>query len=289
MKNYWSDYWSQGYLTSFGQDIKNNYTGKLKLSWLEFTKQLKRNDKILDVGTGNGALIQLIQENNDNRFRIVGVDQAQVNDQVVKNIYGEIQANVQAESLPFADAYFDAVVAQFALEYSDLASSIPELFRVLKPGGFYQVICHELDSDIVQPNILILDSALRVEARLLPHLKVLITALAKGDTDLINKQKALINVELEKEKHIHKLAISGTQFIDFYNFVLNNPHIDLDKAAKLFYQELNGLIYRLKDLKQAAINSATIYELINQNKPYIEKLVDLNGEYIGTLYRGCKT
>jgi ubiquinone/menaquinone biosynthesis C-methylase UbiE len=288
MKNYWSDYWSQGYVTSFGQDIKKNYTGKLQSSWLKFSNSLKNDDKILDIGTGNGALIQLIQQNSKNRFRFVGIDQAQVNEQVVKQLDCEIHANVQAEHLPFNEAYFDAVITQFALEYSDLALSIPELFRVLKPGGAYQIVCHELDSDIVKPNISILDSAQRVETRLLPHLQLLVTALTNDDTDLINKQTALINAGIEQEKQLHPLAVGGTQFVDFYRFILKNRHIDLAKALMLFNQELTGLIYRLKDLQRAAQNSQLIKQLLTKNNSDIEKLVDLNGEYIGTLYRGYK-
>jgi len=39
------------------------------------------------------------------------------------------------ESLPFADGSFDAVVAAGVLEYSELERALPELARVLRPGG----------------------------------------------------------------------------------------------------------------------------------------------------------
>ena len=39
------------------------------------------------------------------------------------------------ESLPFADGSFDAVVATGVLEYSELERALPELSRVLRPGG----------------------------------------------------------------------------------------------------------------------------------------------------------
>ena len=39
------------------------------------------------------------------------------------------------ESLPFADGSFDAVLATGVLEYSELERALPELARVLRPGG----------------------------------------------------------------------------------------------------------------------------------------------------------
>ena len=76
MENYWSEYWSQGYLTSFGQDIKKNYTGKLKQSWIGFASELSPQCKILDIGTGNGALIQLIHDSSKDQLSFIGIDKA---------------------------------------------------------------------------------------------------------------------------------------------------------------------------------------------------------------------
>ena len=289
MKNYWSDYWAQGYLTSFGQDIKSNYTGKLKSCWLEFAEKLNCNDKVLDIGTGNGALIRLIQENSSVQFNVIGVDKAIVNEKVAGIESLNILSNVSAEVLPFETAEFDAIVTQFAIEYSELARSIPELFRVLKKGGLYQIVCHEMDSDIVKPNVLILESAIRVQSELLVPLKQLISALKKENKDLINSNISIINEYVELEKKIHPLAIKGTRYTDFYHFILKNRKIDLEKAYYLFSQELEGLIYRLTDLKQAALNAQQLKQLLaSRGDVYKEVLVDSNKEYIGTLYRGYK-
>ena len=289
MKNYWSDYWAQGYLTSFGQDIKSNYTGKLKSCWLNFSEKLNSNDKVLDIGTGNGALIQLIQESSSVKFNFVGVDKAVVKEKVVGIESSIILSNVSAEHLPFETEEFDAIVTQFAIEYSELVRSIPELFRVLKQGGLYQVVCHEIDSDIVKPNILILESAIRVQSELLAPLKQLINALKKEDNDLINNNISIVNKCVELEKKIHPLAIRGTRYTDFYHFILKNRKIDLEKAYYLFSQELEGLIYRLSDLKQAALSAQYLKQILaSEGSVYKETLIDSNKEYIGTLYRGYK-
>lgn len=289
MDNYWSDYWSQGHITSFGQDIKNNYTGKLKQSWSDFAKELSPDSKVLDIGTGNGALIQLINTSSANQFEFIGVDKASVAKVAAGVTNSRILSNVSAESLPFSDNEFDAIVTQFAIEYSELALSIPELFRVLKPGGLFQVVCHEVDSDIVKPNLLILNSAMRVKDALLGPLKQLIIELKNDEQGLISKQTSIIKQHLESERAIHPYAIDATRFPDFYQFILNNRKIDLDRAYALFSDELNGLIFRLKDLEQAASNSKQLKQLLPPNLVTLkEALVDSNKEYIGTLYRGYK-
>jgi ubiquinone/menaquinone biosynthesis C-methylase UbiE len=292
MKNYWSEYWSQGYLTSFGQDIKNNYTGKLKNSWLDFRSTLHNNVSILDIGTGNGALLELIQNQDNLSFNCTGIDSAQINEKVSKQISGNFISNVKAEELPFDDAEFDVVISQFALEYSDLNKSIIELFRVLKPGGRFQFVCHEQDSDIVKPNVQILDAALRVEQNVLPTLTCLVDCLVnnKSDDEDIKKNMTRLEQLISDDKKINNFAIDATQITSFYSFILKNRTIDLKKALRLFIQELEGLILRLTDLKHAAENNNNILlKLESQCAVKTTYLIDeINKERIGMLYTGSK-
>ena len=44
MSNYWSQYWQQGYLTSFGEDIENNYEGLLKNVWNSYFYELNNDE-----------------------------------------------------------------------------------------------------------------------------------------------------------------------------------------------------------------------------------------------------
>jgi hypothetical protein len=57
---------------------------------------------------------------------------------------------VAAESLPFAADSFAAVSGQYALEYTDVARSLAEVMRVLKPDCDAQFIVHHADSLVVE-------------------------------------------------------------------------------------------------------------------------------------------
>ena len=288
MKSYWSEYWAQGYITSFGQDIKGNYTGKLKDCWLELGNELKENSKILDLGTGNGALIDLIQKNISKGLNFTGIDPATINLDATKDIHGTFLSGVFAEALPFEEEKFDAVISQFALEYSDVQVSIEEMLRVLKPKGVVQIICHDINSDIVVPNVQILESAIRVQATMVPVISEIINAIQnESDTEKVHSAflKKLINDDIKINPH----AINATLLTNFYEFILKNRSIDLNKAFSLFQSELEGLIFRLTDLKSAAAKNSAVYSLLSEFCE-IEKtdLIDSNREKIGTLYKGYK-
>jgi SAM-dependent methyltransferase len=55
-----------------------------------------------------------------------------------------------AESLPFSDESFDAVVARVSLPYTDLTRSLPEIYRSLRPGGTLWMTLHEFSIPLQQ-------------------------------------------------------------------------------------------------------------------------------------------
>jgi ubiquinone/menaquinone biosynthesis C-methylase UbiE len=151
---FWSQYWQQNNVTSFGSSLKNGYTGTLKEQWESIFGQLKAGDKVLDLCTGNLSLIRLAKDSMPSfaRVEFTGVDFAQIsaNEFVENNKNVRLLGEVNIECLPFENETFDHVISNFGIEYSDLASSIVEASRVLKRGGKVDFICHHETSMLIK-------------------------------------------------------------------------------------------------------------------------------------------
>ncbi len=89
------------------------------------------NAVVLDLGCGTGRFAQLAHKG----WRITGLDLAFG---MCRAAQARVPAvvNANAESLPFADRSFDAVISSLALQWSNAPPNfIGESARVLKPGG----------------------------------------------------------------------------------------------------------------------------------------------------------
>src|SRR6185503_4006105 len=64
----------------------------------------------------------------------------------------EIVSGTPMESLPFADAAFDAAVSQFGFEYARVDEAAKELARVLVPGSPISFLIHHSESSVVRHN-----------------------------------------------------------------------------------------------------------------------------------------
>lgn len=93
--------------------------------------------RVLDVACGTGVLTREIADRVDPGGVAVGLDLNQGMLDVARRMAPAIEwRQGQAESLPFDDASFDAVVSQFGLMFfEDRAKSLGEMWRVLRPGG----------------------------------------------------------------------------------------------------------------------------------------------------------
>jgi len=91
------------------------------------------NADILDVGTGTGSNLRLLQDLGFTR--IIGVDQSPVAIQFcAEKGLGEVRLG-DVCALPFPDASFDLVLATDIIEHvDDDLAALRELHRVLKPG-----------------------------------------------------------------------------------------------------------------------------------------------------------
>lgn len=154
----WNLYWSSGRVAACSGDSDGNYYPEIKQRWMDFFSGLSTGDHLLDIATGNGAVIALAldyAESSDCSIKASGVDIAEISpagfDQEADKSGSTVAfySQTPAERLPFADASVDMATSQYALEYSDLQVSLEEAARVLKPGGCLMMISHTIDSAIM--------------------------------------------------------------------------------------------------------------------------------------------
>ena len=119
--------------------------------WVDCFGRMGAQGRMLDIATGNGLLPLLFHQRRTDG-ECDGIDVADISPAWLKSLPDAAQrrirlhAKVSAESMPFPAGTFDLVVSQYGLEYSDLSRSIPELVRVLAPGGEVRLLMHHSES-----------------------------------------------------------------------------------------------------------------------------------------------
>jgi ubiquinone/menaquinone biosynthesis C-methylase UbiE len=135
--------WAATYDRTVAKEVEQ-YSG------MPYTEMLRRvveaanvapNAQVLDVGTGTGTLALAIAERLT-EGRVVGIDPTEAMLNRAREharqagLAGRIEFRAASvEALPFADASFDAIVSSIALHHTTVRKAVPEMVRVLKPGG----------------------------------------------------------------------------------------------------------------------------------------------------------
>ena len=147
----WSVFWQSDQLRSCMPVNEPGASDRLLSTWQEFFESLPANARILDLGTGNGSLASqavTVSKSKTDRFSIHGVDLADIDPSRFVSSAASLLEGITfhpgtaMEKLPFADNYFDAVVSQYALEYSQIDKSLAESLRVVGPQGRFRFLLH---------------------------------------------------------------------------------------------------------------------------------------------------
>ena len=170
----WAEYWTSagGARPACLPNAKSGVEAAQRIVWAAFAKILPRRAKVLDIGTGDGAVLAALSARRD--LELTGVDIAPALPRPQKGM--RLLPDIPAEQLPFGDDRFDAIVSQFGFEYADTARAAAEAGRVLRTGGAIHMIVHHRDGPIVAHNRARRDALL----------------WAIGERDLVGRAQALV-------------------------------------------------------------------------------------------------
>lgn len=270
MSDFWSNYWKQGHLNSFGDATNKNYKGVIESSWTQFFDQFKdKTNTLVDIGTGNGALIDIAINNaNSSLCHFIGVDYAKLSvNENLKRPNIRFLENTNAENLPIEDHSVSAVISQFGIEYTDFSKSIPEVARVLTPEGKVRFVIHYTQSIIVKPNseIHTVLKLLKGEDGLLAQLKSLLSTIDRKGLRSSEAEKSRTNLNTRLNGISNRNALLGTNFPAFLRAVVNPslPYVKKQAMLDIFESEMNSQFERLDDLIRAAKSNEEISSLVN--------------------------
>lgn len=101
---------------------------------------------VLDLGAGTGKLAASLV---DRGLEVTAVDPSPEMLRVLRERLPEVRAGEgAAERIPFPDASFDLVVAAQAWHWVDPERAVPEVVRVLRPGGRIGLVWNERDESV---------------------------------------------------------------------------------------------------------------------------------------------
>ncbi len=269
----WSQYWSQGLLTTFGDKFSHGYDGDIRKFWFKAFEKFDNEGIIADLGSGNGALIQLLSDyavNSDRHYKCTGLDFANIehlNKKKFPNLAVSIQSQTQIENSKFSSLSVKHIISQFGFEYSNFKESIVELNRICESKGTLSMILHSQNSKLIleaqqqkeQIEYCLSSGLIEISKNLIP----LIEKIKAKTTQSENDHKEAEKLRLQVNQKMEELLIFAKKFSD--QFYLNSFVNQLMSLFGVHNGQKLSLIEKVEALK--AMESAS--------KNYLNRLVDM--------------
>jgi len=276
---HWDAYYRSGAIAACQMGPCSSYTLELRDVWLAFFTDLADGARILDVGTGNGAIPLLAKQAaaaSGKRFEIHGADLARIDPQrhvpngLVLFEGVTFHPGMRSEQLEFEHASFDAVTGQYSLEYADVGRVLAEVRRILKSGGRAQFVLHHDQSALTRNARDSLSQAALVfeETKVLRKLRRYIDARRKSVGTARITQAALSEAVTRLKQaaasspqpHLLLVVVDGVQKL--MSMRPRSPPSAWEREVDHFERELRAGTRRLQDLVSCAQSTERMDDIV---------------------------
>jgi ubiquinone/menaquinone biosynthesis C-methylase UbiE len=308
--HHWENFYRNGAIATGQSQNIGNYDLEILQSWVSFFENCPQNARILDIATGNGAIASIAMntaQKHGKNFEVHACDFAQIDPMrdvpnAEQHLTGiSFHPGMAVEKLTFADAYFDAVSGQYALEYTDILASLKQLHRVLVPNGMAQFIIHHSNSELIRNSMTSLNEAdfILQKTKIYRRLNHLVSAqLATPKFAETAGSQLLASIQSLKRALPEAQAAGGGQILQG---TLGNiqqllsmrtesmPVVNLEHEIKLAENNLRYWVRRQKDLLECAKGENGMFEIENAAKDTGFEVVSRDLQYhAGTNLVGWK-
>ena len=227
-KNPWTEYWQRGAKASFLDEKSRLQAYQMRKFWFERFDEADVKQPIVDIGTGNGAVVQWLTEYSEEKGKkldVQGIDSADINP---PNKELKLSGNTPYETFKLpSNKKVGMFVSHYGLEYGDMAEGLKNLHTQLKRGGELIALVHSESSVIYKKSQAIYDlipSAIK-------HLKKSVAPLQ--DALLKHGSNNLPRSALQAQQALNQFARKHERNPAFHamNFVPATKHV-LQAAAK---------------------------------------------------------
>jgi ubiquinone/menaquinone biosynthesis C-methylase UbiE len=280
---HWESYYRGGWLTACPTGLGANYTLELRDIWVEFFGELADGARVLDIGTGNGAIPLIARQTAESlgrTYEIHGADLAQINPgrDVADGarLFAGItfHPGVAAEKLPFDAASFAAVSGQYALEYSDMRQSLAQVLRVLRPGAGAQFLMHHADSIVVEraraslrhADIVLMETKVHRKLRRFLDAEKRSIVAGKGAWDELTAAVATLRDSGRQDADRRVIDVTLDAIPKLLDLRRTLTRAALDREIDSVENDLRNSVRRLGDLTAVALSEAAMSECAQHSR-----------------------
>lgn len=116
----------------------------------KFLKNIPSKGRILDIGCGPGQFSQYITKNG---FHVIGIDYSQEMIEIARTKVPAVEfKHMDMRNLKFEENSFDGILSAYSLIHitsEDIPDTLKEFNKVLKPGGYIEIIVQKGEADKV--------------------------------------------------------------------------------------------------------------------------------------------